>query len=356
MIKNKVYIIILNWNGTNDTIECLLSLKKINYSDFQVILVDNASVTSNYNHLKDWCIKHFKSVLEYSQEEANNGMIDATEDKLIKENSSERLLIIRNRTNLGFAAGNNVALNYVLSRDKNSLCLLLNNDTIVNSDFLEHLVTFMNNNPKYVACTPQIRLYKNNNITWNCGGKLSEFGTRKYYYVGVDIKKVPQDGFIPITFITGCALFFRPAVTGILTEKFFFGEEDFEFSLRTKTRNQSMACIFNSIIYHKVGNSIDSISKNERKIVLNYTMRLMNLKDYYSPIKWHIIYFLYFIYSFTLIIVKNKMSFKCFFQIWGKIYYYLKRYNNINKELFEEIIYGHKTTSVLKLSSRILKK
>jgi len=338
MNKPKVYIIVLNWNGTNDTIECLNSLKEINYSEYQIILVDNGSSTYNFNDLKNWCQKHFSLVKEYSQDEAANGGKVETENKLLKYNSAEKLLIIKNNDNLGFAAGNNVALNYVLKKKDDSFCLLLNNDTVVNPDFLKYLVTFMNNNPKYVACTPQIRLYENKNIIWNCGGKLSEFGTRKYYYAGMNIKEIPHVEFLTITFITGCALFFRPILTGVLTEKFFFGEEDFEFSLRAKKRNQKMACILNSIIYHKVGNSIDSISIFEKKIVLNYTMRLINLKDYYTTMKWFIIYILYYLYSFYLIIIKNKESSKKFRFIWKRINYY-KKYNIINKQLFKEIIY-----------------
>ena len=43
MIYPKVSIIILNWNGLKDTIECLESLKKITYPNYEVIVVDNGS-------------------------------------------------------------------------------------------------------------------------------------------------------------------------------------------------------------------------------------------------------------------------------------------------------------------------
>src|SRR3989344_9330156 len=104
----KVSIIILNWNGWKDTIECLESLYKITYPNYEVIVVDNGS--------KDDSVKQIR--------------------KVIKKNTR----LILNKDNSGFAEGNNVAMRQVLKEKKSKYVLLLNNDTVVDKNFLEPLV------------------------------------------------------------------------------------------------------------------------------------------------------------------------------------------------------------------------
>jgi hypothetical protein len=333
MKKNKVYIIILNWNGTNNTIECLDSLKKINYPNFQIILVDNASSDSNFRNLKTWCNQNFKNINIFLQEEVKNNITSDT-DRIYKITPShEKLIIIRNKKNLGFAAGNNVALNYLLE-ENDGYALLLNNDTTVKEDFLDHLVNFMDQNPKYVACTPQIRLYSEKSKIWNCGGDIKWYGNRKYFHMGNHIENVPQYGWMDVTFITGCCLMFKPQETGVLTERFFFGEEDFEFSLRINKQKKKMACVYQSVMFHKVGSSISNISKDFNKQILFYTMRLMDLKKYNKKYTYFLQVLIYMIY----VLLKNKNGIYRYVLLWKNVFKYLTKYNAVDKQLFHEIL------------------
>ena len=104
----KVSIIILNWNGLKDTIECLESLKKITYPNYEVIVVDNDS----YGNDAD----------------------------VLEEKYKDYIRVIRNKENLGFTGGNNVAIKKVLEEGKSEYILLLNNDTVVEPNFLDELV------------------------------------------------------------------------------------------------------------------------------------------------------------------------------------------------------------------------
>jgi len=104
----KVSIIILNWNGLKDTIECLESLKKITYPNYEVIVVDNDSKGNDAD--------------------------------ILEERYKNYIRVIRNKENLGFAGGNNVAIRQVLKEEKSDYILLLNNDTIVEPNFLEELI------------------------------------------------------------------------------------------------------------------------------------------------------------------------------------------------------------------------
>src|SRR3989344_2445038 len=95
-MKNpKVSIIILNWNGWKDTIECIDSIKKISYPNYEIIVVDNASRGDDVNILKNkfW----------------------------------DFIRLIKNKENYGFAKGNNIAIKQVLKENKSDYVLLLNN-------------------------------------------------------------------------------------------------------------------------------------------------------------------------------------------------------------------------------------
>ena len=126
-----VKIIILNWNGWQDTIECLESIFQISYPNYQIIVVDNGSTDGSAAKIRDWA-----------------------EGKGIIENN--KLVLIEQRENLGFARGNNVGIRYALDRRVADYILILNNDTVVAPDFLTHLVENLEKCPRAVLAAPQV--------------------------------------------------------------------------------------------------------------------------------------------------------------------------------------------------------
>src|ERR1700757_2392454 len=50
----RVYIVLLNWNGWRDTIECLESVLRLDYPDYKVIVCDNASSDGSMEHIRSW--------------------------------------------------------------------------------------------------------------------------------------------------------------------------------------------------------------------------------------------------------------------------------------------------------------
>jgi GT2 family glycosyltransferase len=170
----KVAIIILNWNGWHDTIECLESLYRIIYQNYQVILVDNGSTNKSVDKIKDWArgdiqvnspfivdsVQKPITVVEYSRAEAVTGGSELMEAQIEQIPSASRLILISNETNLGFAAGSNVGLHYALQRDYRYLGLL-NNDTIVTPNYLCMLVQTLQDDSSLAGVSPKI-LHKNN--------------------------------------------------------------------------------------------------------------------------------------------------------------------------------------------------
>ena len=113
----KISIVILNWNGFADTIDCLISLSKCTYSNFDVILIDNNSNDESVSIIKKW----------------------------LTETRFQNLIFIENEENYGFAKGNNIGIDIAL-KNNSDFILLLNNDTVVESDFLIELLNFYNQN------------------------------------------------------------------------------------------------------------------------------------------------------------------------------------------------------------------
>src|SRR3972149_12101418 len=103
MDNPKVAIIVLNWNGKNDTLECLASIDKMDYPSIYVILVDNGS---------------------------QDGSVAAIQRKF------PEVMIVETKSNLGFAGGNNMGIRYAL-RNGAEYVLVLNNDTIVDPQLIK---------------------------------------------------------------------------------------------------------------------------------------------------------------------------------------------------------------------------
>ena len=106
-------------------------------------------------------------------------------------------------------------------------------------------------------------------------------GFRKYRFAGCNESKVQGKKCLPISFVTGCALYFLPSVLQpdgtLFTERFFFGEEDFDFSMRMKQRGLNMACVTDSVIYHKVGSAGNQMVKSG-KVYLHLLNRYIDIR------------------------------------------------------------------------------
>ena len=92
MLSPKVYILILNWNNPEDTINCLESLYKITYPTYQIILIDNGSTDSSTEKIASWGRENAKDILILSREVAESGKVctDKAWEELKKRKSRLR--------------------------------------------------------------------------------------------------------------------------------------------------------------------------------------------------------------------------------------------------------------------------
>lgn len=223
-VKPLVYVIVLNWNGKHDTKECLDSLTKLTYSNFKVIVVDNNSSDGSVEFLK--------------------GLYPRVE-------------FIENDSNLGFAKGNNVGIEYAL-RSKAEFIFLLNNDTVVSSDLLDKLVEKAEMNPRIGILGPKIYYYHQKNKIWFAGGKILYF-LGNTWHLGNRRKDRGQYSKIKdVDYITGCALLIKHDVLekiGLFDHRYSSYFEDCDLCVRTKREGYRIVCVQNAKMWHKVSAS-----------------------------------------------------------------------------------------------------
>ena len=152
----RVYIVVVNWNGFDDTIECLESLFRLDYQGFRVVVCDNGSCDDSLQRIVAWAqgrlstpdakakslSKHLTgpsvekplAYAVYNRQQAEQGG---------DLNHDPSLVLIRSDENLGFAGGNNLGMTYALKRGDLDYVWLLNNDTVVDQGALQALVMRM---------------------------------------------------------------------------------------------------------------------------------------------------------------------------------------------------------------------
>ena len=340
-----VSIIILNWNGWKDTIECLESVCKLSYTDFNIILIDNNSEDDSLNQLKSWANGKSKESINTRYPQIVRPPVTKpiklfdfymAEHSLISGQNFEKrsILLVENRSNLGFAQANNQGMTIAAELFKSNFYFLLNNDTIIEKNALSGLVRIMMDNRSIKISQPTIYSYETNKIV-NAGGKILFWGQTRYY------KSIGENEIRDISFINGCALLVRAEIIreyGKLSDKFFHGEEDFELSLRMNRYKQRMICSGKSRIYHKVGTSVIKMMTNYERIGFLFALnRIVNLKDYYPRfiwIIWRIPTLYYFGYLFW---IKNHVPLKRTIFLLKKIHEYTDQVNDVKKATIEAI-------------------
>lgn len=213
-----VHVIILNWNGIADTIDCIRSIEEQEDVRLDITVVDNGS--------KDNSVKTIREKFSLVQ-------------------------IIENGTNLGFAGGMNVGIRYALSAGAERL-FLLNNDTLADKGMMRGLIDEMKGNVGIVA--PAIFFENQPGVIWSIGGRIHPLFLELLIPHGrtTTIPSVPLER----DFVTGCAMLIHSSVfkqVGFFDESFSPAYyEDLDFCLRVRQRKIRIIVTPTSHLLHKV--------------------------------------------------------------------------------------------------------
>lgn len=223
-MNDKVYIILLNYNSAQDTIECVNSIKENEKNlNYEIIVVDNKSSDNSVE------------VLE----------------------KCSGIELIKSLDNGGFAKGNNIAIDYVLKNGAEYV-LLLNNDTTIEKDAISIMLNRLKEDDTLGIVGARIMYFDNKDMINYCGG---EFNWLKATTIHKNCKEKFEDNdkaFEYTEFITGCCMLIKKEVfnkIGYLPEEYFMYYEDADFCVKAKEAGIKMGVCKDSVIYHKVSAS-----------------------------------------------------------------------------------------------------
>ena len=218
-MNSKVLIIIIVHNGAEYLGDCFSSLSKITYpkGNFKILVIDNGSNDSSVDH--------------------------------IKKNWTE-ITLIENRENLGFAQANNIGMQYGIKNNFDHV-YLLNQDTVVEPNFLEEAVKLAESNPKIGAVQSKLLLYHNQ-------GKINSIGNEIHFlgfafaggYQQPDFAMEPKD----ITYPAGASVLIKISALkdiGLFNSEFFMYHEDVDLGWRLWLMGYKVMLAPQSIVYHK---------------------------------------------------------------------------------------------------------
>jgi len=209
-----VSIIILNFNGLDYLLPCLSSVFKTEYPNFEVLVVDNGSSDRSIEETR----KRFR-----------------------------RVKIIANKTNLGYATGNNIGIKHALGE----YIVLLNNDTIVSPTWLTCLVDEAIKRGNAIL-QPKILLALNRRLINTVGNRIHLLGFGLPTGAG-EIDKGQYDTSREIGYASGVCLFAPKTVfddVGLLDDAHFLQCEDIDWGWRAKIFGYSSYLVPQSKIYH----------------------------------------------------------------------------------------------------------
>ncbi len=262
-MKQNIFIVILNFNGEKDTVECLTSIRQLLTKNYQLstIVVDNGS-----------------------------------KEKLVV--SSKELVVIRNIDNLGFAGGNNVGIQYALE-NKADYIVILNNDTLVDKNLVDELVKVSQSDETIGIVVPKIYFAKGfefhksrykkdqlGKVIWYAGG-IIDWGNVIGKHRGVDdVDSGQYEKEGETDFASGCCMMIKRSVfekIGMLDNKYFLYYEDSDFSLRAKKAGFKIVFAPKAVLWHKNAGSAGGSGSSLQDYYITRNRLLFGMR--YAPLR-----------------------------------------------------------------------
>lgn len=268
----EIPIIVINWNGIQDTLECVESVLNLSNDNYRIYLIDNNSTDSSAIKLKDQYLDHPK------------------------------INLVFNKSNLGFTkATNNVLRNLLKSQPIPPYVALLNNDTAVHKDWLFHLINAAKEQNASIVSSKMID-YQDHNKLDNAGHFMLNTGEILPIGHGQHPSNFNQS-FENWGACAGAGLYSLEMLQeiGVFDEYFQTGYEDAELGARAILAGYKCVYEPKAVVFHKMGSSIKKIFD------YNYALSIQKnvLYTYFKLIPSGVIIFnsVFFVFRYLLIIL-----------------------------------------------------
>lgn len=276
-----ISLVIVHYNTEAETLACLRSLNQVETRGFrlQIVVWDNAS-----------------------------------KEPLVLPPSlqTDRIELLRSESNLGFTGGNNQAIKHAISAYNSDYVVLLNSDTIVAPDFLQHLYDQSKRQPQWGFVAPKIYfapgyeyhqqsyLAKDKgHVLWYAGGSI-DWRNLSAFHRGTD--ELDQGQFDQQTtsdFATGCCILIPRRIletVGLLDERYFLYLEDVDWSLRVLAAGYQIGFCPESHVWHKnagssggAGSAVHQYYQTRNRLVLFWRYSSLRTKATIARFAWQLL-------------------------------------------------------------------
>ncbi len=320
--NTNVSIILLNWNGWKDTVECLESLRAVKYNNYNVIIVDNGSEDDSIEKIREYCEGNLRiesPFFEYNLENKPINLVEFFKEEIEKKsleikNTDKNFFLLKNMRNYGFADGNNIGIKFAIDHLNSDYVMLLNNDTVVDDNFITAMVTIAESKGKIGVVGPKIYSYDHPQeiqtagftIKWSIGEIVSIGHTEKDNGQYDEIKSVDC--------VSGCSMLVKKELIlemgNFFDHEYFLYYEDMDSCVRTRKLGYDILYVPLSMIWHKTS----STSKKSGDTAGFYTARnvFIFMKKYAEKDQYRSFLLYYFIYKIWYSIAVNTVYYRNF--------------------------------------------
>lgn len=240
----KAFIIILNYKGWEDCIQCLKSVFASEYKSFTVIVIDNDSRNDSLQHIQSWAGENLPAEVL-----SDHGLHIANKVTDLKPRLASKLLFLQHETNLGFAGGINPVIEILQTQD--AYVWLLNPDMEIQPDTLGAFVQFGRHHPEPSIVGGMIRYFTDPDNLYTVGGGRINFRSATV--------RLNKSGNVDLDYISGGCLFTSTSTfrnLGLLPEQYFLYWEETDFCYQAKLQGFKLLVAKDAICYDKISRSI----------------------------------------------------------------------------------------------------
>ncbi|EMP5337311.1 glycosyltransferase family 2 protein [Citrobacter freundii] len=279
-----IYIVVLNWNGAEDTSLCVKSLIDMDYKEYKIIVVDNKSTDSSYDRLKG-------VFNDYCSENSNFIEVEFKDVDQYVTKDNDKIILISADKNRGYAGGNNIGIKMALNQPDMEYVWVLNNDTEVDKNALKSVVKKCATNNQIGICGSRLIYFNDRTMQQGLGGLHNKWlCTTKHYEMGRYTDKKYDEDIVSdeIDYIIGAAMLFSRKClesVGLMHEDYFLYYEELDICIRARRMGFKLGVCTDSLVYHKIGASTDG-GKSEIADYCSIKNRLLFTRRFFPKYYW----------------------------------------------------------------------
>lgn len=319
-------IVLVNWNGWRDTVECLESLLRCRYGRWFVVCVDNGSADGSMEQIRAYCAGELEVESPFfaydpATKPVSFERISAAEaEGRARDGPSppdRSVIVIENGANLGFAKANNQGTRFAIEARHPEYCLFLNNDTVVDPDLLDLFVEAADRHPRGGFFGPKTYYYDHQgrrDVINFAGGRLDMVHGQTWHIGQNEVDVGQYDEEREVDWVEGSCLLARSALLeeiGLLDPSYFAYFEENDLVLRGREAGYGAVYVPTARLWHKVSASSKRSPTKLYYLTRNqlwFVRRYANRGEYARFLAWFFGFRLWFLLGMYLVRYMSRPS------------------------------------------------